>query len=245
MSREASMSLLFAFPVLIALNCGGNTEDTRDAGSGGSAGSSASGGSSGVTGSGGTTGGSSGSAGSGAATGGVGGTGGSAGTNQWGACSLTSECVVRPASCCGSCGAATRRDAIAIHRANADGYTLAMCQDTGCPACDAPQDPTLIGHCENGACQVVDLLAQPLTECSADVDCRVRTASCCECGGNTALEALIAIRADSEAEYRQLACDPGTDCGKCAVIYPEGAVAVCMDGRCTVTGAPGTTPKSR
>jgi len=149
---------------------------------------------------------------------------------------------VRARSCCGDCGAATRNDIIAINRRNLGSYTTSVCQNTSCTLCYTQQDPTLLASCLNGACSVVDLLALPLTDCRTDQDCRLRTRECCECGGTTAIQSLIALRKDSEAEYRRLACDPSTACDACVPSYPEFATAKCFGGRCTVTGMPGTTP---
>jgi len=262
MLRIDLKSLIAGLVVLQMLHCGGSTETgkTGRTGSGGSAGSGGSGGAGAAGRSGGSSGGTGGSAGSGGSSGrgggsagsyGADGTGGSSGTDgtggtaSYGACSMTSECMVRPRDCCGSCGAATRTNAIAINRGNADSYTLAVCENSGCPECYMPQDPTLLGRCEGGACKVVDLRAQPLTACTSNADCRVRTTSCCECGGNVTLEALIAIRRDAEAEYQRLACDLSVDCDACLPPYPSGAVASCQEGRCTVSGASGTTPQAQ
>ena len=43
-------------------------------------------------------------------------TGGSGGGPDFFACQVSSECLLRPASCCGSCGAATRSDVIALNQ---------------------------------------------------------------------------------------------------------------------------------
>jgi hypothetical protein len=219
----------------VLIDCGGNAVTSSGAGgitsdaSGGTAGAASSG--------------AAGQSGAGGTVGANGGSAGSAGTaNDWRACELNRDCVVRPRSCCGNCGAATPGDSIAINRGNGSGYTLAVCQSSGCPACYAPPDPMLQAGCTNGKCEVFDLRTRALTMCMIDSDCRLRTSSCCECGGNVALEALIAIRAEAGWEYEQLVCDPNTPCDDCAPPYPELARARCFDGRCTVTGAPGTTP---
>jgi hypothetical protein len=251
--HSAAMLALLALAVP---SCGGNTDDVRDGGNAGGAGGS--GGSTG--GSGGSTGGSGGSGGSGATGGSTGGSGGSAGssgsggnsgrggsggTANHGACTLSSQCLVRPRSCCGSCGAATRTDVTAINRGNTSNYMLEVCgEEFGCPPCYTAQDPTLVSRCVDNNCAVVDLNALPLTACSVNSDCRVRVTSCCECGGNVQLDALIAIRRDSEAEYTRLMCDPMQACDDCVPPYPQGAIGVCYDGRCTVSGFSGATPQA-
>jgi hypothetical protein len=155
-----------------------------------------------------------------------------------GPCTLTSECVVRPASCCGECGGATRTDVTAINRKYARAYQENLCALFTCPDCHMASDPTLIARCQSGTCRVADLNELSLTTCSADADCRVRVTSCCECGGSVALDDLIAIRRDAEAEYREIACDPATACDECLPPYPQHAAAVCSDGRCVVSGLP-------
>ena len=71
-----------------------------------------------------------------------------------------------------------------------------------------------------------------LSACSSDADCRLRVTSCCECGGDTNPDALIAIRSDVEADYMALVCD-ATDCDLCAPVYPDSMEAFCADdGHC-------------
>jgi hypothetical protein len=156
---------------------------------------------------------------------------------------VPSDCILRSASCCGQCGAATRGDAIAVNVAHQSDYASSVCgTGTACPECASPQDPTLGASCQSGKCAVVDLQVLPLTECQSDSDCRIRTRDCCECGGNVSLESLIAIRNDAEAAYAAIACDPGQGCDDCMPVYPVGATAACFGGRCTVNGNSGTTP---
>ena len=204
--------------VLGLVHCGGSTDAD---GSGGSSGTAGSGGSSG--------------------SGGAGGNGGTAGTGGTGgidffSCNVTSECLLRSESCCGSCGAATRDDSIAINQSKAGQYTQMVCEGGGCPACFMPQDPTLLATCESSQCQVVDLLNHPSTACQTDSDCRVRTTDCCECGGSIEPDHLVAISVNGDAQFSALVCDPNVACPECAPAYPPAKVA-CISGHCTlVTG---------
>ncbi len=252
---------------LLAWRCGGQARtDDRAAGPGGGAGAGAAVGGSGADGSGGATGGTStggsaggtmvGGAAGAAGVGGGGGQGGVAGVAGgladagaaaaagWSACTTTSECVVRPGTCCGSCGAATRGDAVGVNRKAAEAHLQQACASgEGCDLCFMPDDPTLVATCSTGSCRVVDLLALPLTACSTDADCRIRTSDCCECGGSAEADSLIAVRVGSEPELVKILCDPMALCDDCDPGYPEYARAACHAGRCTVTGSPGTTPK--
>ncbi len=160
-------------------------------------------------------------------------------------CTAPSDCVVVPVSCCGSCGAATRGDAVAIHVDRRSDHQTIACGGgmAACPACYSPQDPSLIATCNAGTCEVVDLLVDPISECVDGMDCRLRTQSCCECGGDTTMEGLIAIPRTSEEAYMTLVCDDGpmAGCPECAPLYPMEASAVCdATGHCAVVwgGAP-------
>jgi len=152
-------------------------------------------------------------------------------------CEVSSECVVVPVSCCGSCGAATRGDAIAINSDQAGAHRMSVCGPMGdCPACYMPQDPTLVATCNAGRCEIVDLRDDDIAACAEASDCRIRTKDCCECGGDTSMEGLIAIPRESENAYMELVCDEGmfTGCPECAPIYPPEASATCVDGFCAV-----------
>jgi hypothetical protein len=153
------------------------------------------------------------------------------------ACDVPPECVVVPESCCGSCGAATRDDAISVNRDFAGVYRTVVCEgEPGCPPCYDDPDPTLVATCLAGRCGVVDLQDHPLTECTDSEDCRLRTRDCCECGGDMTEAGLIAIRAGAaeEAEYVGLVCEPEATCPECEPIYPDEATAICSAGRCVV-----------
>lgn len=145
-------------------------------------------------------------------------------------CTKSSECVIRPASCCGQCGAATREDAVAINQSHLSDYQNAHCADVGCATCYSAQDARLIATCDAGRCKLVDLAAHPSTACTADSQCRIRTNVCCECGGPTNVEHLIGV--SSEPAFVALVCSSDQACPECEPIYPPGAMALCDDGHC-------------
>jgi hypothetical protein len=160
---------------------------------------------------------------------------GDAGHSDWLRCDSTSDCVVVSQSCCGTCGAPTRGDAIAINRAADSEHAQLACEDeVGCPAC-APLfiDPTLVATCRAGACELVDLRRHPASACAQDSDCKVRTPDCCECGGDTEPGRLVGIAASAERDYAALVCDPDSACPECAPIYPSEVTVECSSaGRC-------------
>lgn len=167
-----------------------------------------------------------------AGSGGAGATGGSGGLpGDWLSCAAASDCVLRSVSCCGSCGAATRGDALALNLTGMSAYGSQKCASVDCPACFQAQDPTLLATCDAGQCVVIDLQEHPSTACSDVSECRVRGNVCCECGGPTEPPNLVAV--GSAGGFETLVCDPGTACPECAPVYPALELA-CTAGHCAI-----------
>jgi hypothetical protein len=165
--------------------------------------------------------------------------GGTDGGGDFTSCSMSSSCIVIPASCCGACGAATREDSIAVNASRASAYQASVCpKSPACPACYMEQDPTLVATCASGRCAIVDVLEQPFAACTDDAECRLRSRDCCECGGDVTSAGLISIRTDGEGAYMDIVCDEGssTPCPECAPVYPPEAAAACdvAEGHCRV-----------
>ena len=147
-------------------------------------------------------------------------------------CESNSECIVVPQSCCGTCGAPVRGDAIAINRSRVSEHARVACKgDVGCPAC-APLfvEPTLVATCNAGTCELVDLRLHSASTCANDDDCNVRTPDCCECGGDTEPGRLIGVGATAERDYALLVCDPDEACPECAAVYPREVTVECNAG---------------
>jgi hypothetical protein len=150
-------------------------------------------------------------------------------------CTGHADCALRATTCCGTCGAPTRDDVIALRVDALDDYSSAVCGPQGamCPACAALPNRKLFATCAAGVCQVVDLTQSTVTACSSDGDCVVRTPECCECGANMDFLSLVAIAAARRAEFESLVCQPTSACPECAPVYPPNVVAVCWSGHCT------------
>jgi hypothetical protein len=163
------------------------------------------------------------------------------GPGSFGRCAVTSECRVVARECCGVCGQPTKEDVVAVSRDQERAYRDFVCRgNSACPACASIPNPYLAGICRSGECVVVDLAEDPLTSCTDDSDCKLRTVDCCECGGRTSQDALVAIRVDAEAAFSALVCDvPPPLCAECAPVYPPSARAVCPAAtrRCAVAWA--------
>lgn len=149
-------------------------------------------------------------------------------------CVENSECLVVPQTCCGSCGAATRGDAVAVSRDELDQQRTDACAETmGCPACFAEPDPTLIATCRSNRCELVDLLERDeITACIQSTDCRLRFSGCCACASSDT--PVIATRADAEQSFTALSCDSDQACPECAPVFDPSFVAECTGGRCQV-----------
>lgn len=145
------------------------------------------------------------------------------------ACQRNPDCVVVPESCCGTCGAPTRGDAVALNADKQAAFRRGACGNgAGCPAC-APLfvDPTLVATCQKARCELVDLHEHPMTACTKDADCRIRVADCCECGGDTSMGRLIGLNVTAEADYTALVCSPSQSCLECAPLYPPEVTVTC------------------
>lgn len=152
------------------------------------------------------------------------------------ACEVPSDCVVTANTCCGECGQATLEGSTSVNEDFLETYRDSLCGDEEpiCPACAQSPNPDLVPTCAGGICEVIDVGALSISECSSSDECRVRTVDCCECGGSTDPGSLIAIRTDAEGFYSAQVCDPEFGCPECAPVYPADVDAVCLDGRCTL-----------
>ena len=147
------------------------------------------------------------------------------------ACDVPSACTLRPASCCGSCGAATPDDMIALPVDEVAAYVAVVCEGIPCPECARPNDPYLVATCAAGACVAVDLHAHSFTECTASSDCTLSPAQCCACG-LLGMQETIAHN-PARGGLGTLICDPEGDCPPCVPDF--GALgAQCDGGRCIV-----------
>jgi hypothetical protein len=154
------------------------------------------------------------------------GSGGSGVAIDFFACSHNEECIVFPKDSCGAC------DAIAINQGHAIDYANQVRGDA-CVGAD-PRCyilPTLVATCAGAKCTLVDISAHPLTACTSDSECRIRTNDCCECAGATGVNALIAIRVDADQTFQSLACHQQV-CPECAPLYPSDVRAICEAGHC-------------
>lgn len=155
----------------------------------------------------------------------------------WTACAVPSDCTLAANTCCGVCGQPTIDDVDGIHVADWDAHYATVCDDPDplCPGCASMPNPWLLAECADAACTATDVRTDPVTACTTDDECVLRTPECCTCGSDFIPEQLIALRADAEGEWRSRVCDPDTDCATCEPEYPGYVRAACSDeGRCVI-----------
>ncbi len=162
------------------------------------------------------------------------------GPPSWSICAANSDCVLADNSCCGVCSQPELSDVDAINQNEVSDHYADVCDepDPQCPACALMPNPWLGATCEVELCAAFDLRETELVTCTADDDCALRVTDCCECGGDTNREALIALTTDAVASYVGLVCDPETTCPACEPSYPDTVEAFCSAaGRCDIREA--------
>jgi len=144
-------------------------------------------------------------------------------------CAMAGMCALVPASCCGSCGVATKTDQIAIPRDKSGEYRTRACTSDGggigCPACAGYPDPELQAFCRGGSCVPVFVPSDSVSECAKDDDCQLVSGVCCgACDGE---RSLVAINKTKTSEFGSQICDPRVDCAPCAIPTPFKSTARC------------------
>ena len=173
------------------------------------------------------------------ASGGTGPGGSGAGGHDFTACDGPAQCVLRPESCCGQCGAATPGDMIGLHQDWVDDYLGAHCATLDCPACFMPQEPDLFAYCHAGHCVAADVRVHELSACNTASDCVVRWGlDCCEGCGLAPPEELVALSWNGLGALGGLVCPADWGCPDCLVQYPPDVTATCTAGHCEVTFLP-------
>ncbi len=158
------------------------------------------------------------------------------GGSQSGSCTTSADCTLIPTGCCGEC-LPTLTGVEAVLAADAEAEANANCPG-GPPACGPcapqafdPQRPVPFASCEQGRCQVVDLRADPRTQCSRDEDCEIEKTTCCEPCGDVPV-GWVAKRLDVSTEFPVIGSCAGTACPDCVANEPTAFCAA--DGHCAV-----------
>ena len=156
-------------------------------------------------------------------------------------CEGPGTCVLGAPGCCGAgCGTPPLATFVPIHwdkqQALRDG-TCDPAQAGMCPGCASMPEPNYQAFCRSTKCEGVDVRTDAISSCTADTDCTLRYASCCEpCGAPEF--GLVALRPDARADFRAQVCLPNAGaCSKCLVGYPATKKATCntTTGHCVVT----------
>jgi hypothetical protein len=143
-------------------------------------------------------------------------------------CYTHADCALVSRTCCPSCGQASADGELAL---NVDSKTPAeagLCEpELSCPDCASFPNPQLYAVCLDG-CRAVDVGEQ--AACESDVDCRLTSKDCCDCGGDFSPAGVMAVgRGYTKPEH----C-AGIGCDECVPSDPPGLRAVCDAGACAV-----------
>ena len=153
-------------------------------------------------------------------------------------CESIAECALMTADCCGAPCDPTAEDFAAVNERHMAEFRQESCEavgECGESGCASSTPPRFVATCRERVCVVEDVGALPITACSADADCILRFGlGCCEpCPGEESQ--LTSVRADALEQLASLTCGTERRCAFCSPEYPEGASAVCVDGRCSVS----------
>lgn len=176
---------------------------------------------------------------------GIAGSTGSAGLEQT-ACTVNTECVRVPVSCCGCSSWGPLSSFTAINIKNQDRRCALVdclpCEPSPPPALDDPssyfvatcQKPPNAGPDAVGRCVVVDLRATQITACQSATDCVLRSGTnCCPGCGNGNFP-LVSINGSQYSALSDLVCGgDNMGCPKCAANF-DGYDVACNLGRCSV-----------
>lgn len=150
------------------------------------------------------------------------------GANDFNKCSGPTQCTLNPKGCCSPCGATDLSMFSAVSLASQSAFQKSVCPvPEPCPKCATLMNPNHQAHCINNECTAVDIRSSTFAECTADADCMVRTAACCECGNGADASNLIALAKNKAGAYEQAVCDPMAACKECLPVYPSTIKAVC------------------
>lgn len=162
------------------------------------------------------------------------------GTRENKQCFSDDDCVTVPINatdCCAPCDFDVSRDLYDIFTLKAEAaraYLDELCANVLCDEyCPSKDNWYLRPRCSNDLCTTVDLRSQrKWTYCTEHSQCRVRTYSCCECGGPMGPGQLLAV-SDNEA-YEAEVCAGTEQCPKCFPDYPDEVIALCSSTECVV-----------
>ena len=155
-------------------------------------------------------------------------------------CTVHEDCIGTSEGCCAAhvlpngfgCGDAT----LAVRADKVAAFNNESCggKEIACPAICMLPKPNRKVACVENKCALVNLDASPMTACTTDDECLVRSKSCCGCSPKMVSEA-VAVRKDMSDSFNPLSCNGEAVCGPCTDEAPS-VVAKCVSGRCAAVG---------
>jgi hypothetical protein len=139
------------------------------------------------------------------------------------ACEQTTDCVIDH-GCCGFCGQNDPLDLTAVNQKYAS-FAERECAYVDCEYCPPSPDLAPFGaRCNAGSCEVYDVRQSPLSECSVNDDCRLRSGLSC-CQGCSATQ-WVAVSDDDLVE-KELCGEDTVGCPDCEPGLPLNITTIC------------------
>jgi hypothetical protein len=149
------------------------------------------------------------------------------------ACTRHSDCALADRTCCGACNSSfpwvMAQSSWPIRLIDA-GICIPVASCSGCEV-QALFSAGLDALCLEGMCTAIDLGESAY--CDTDADCHVRTKDCCECGGDTALNGVMAV--GKSYPSRPDWCPRDQACDACMPTYPQETFCETTLHRCSFT----------
>lgn len=155
-------------------------------------------------------------------------------------CTLSSECELVHASCCGyTCSDSSLSEFVAVRRDSVADLRADLCEGQDpefCPNCPGYEQENYVAVCRGGACRAVDVRDDVLSRCESADDCRLRWGGdCCEmCDVNEVSWANYLIAVSISENWAEHLCEDVPGCPVCIPVYPDDASVDCQDGHCAV-----------
>jgi len=161
-----------------------------------------------------------------------------AGGIDWAACSPGDTCLLATQTSCGAgCEPVPLSRFIPLNgKYEAEYYRqqpMPPCIDIGCASvpAGAANVPNYYAACSKGRCQGFDVRTGPLSACSSDSECYLRSGtSCCGCGRDNPI--AVSSKVDVEAVF--CASSAGCDADCTSGPWSPSAEAYCSQGHCLV-----------
>lgn len=133
-------------------------------------------------------------------------------------CTKSSDCALRPRTCCAECGEETVSSYIGATRSSPFPQESGLCigdpsPDRECGKCSPIRNPALYSVCLGGECRPLDMSAY--ADCETSADCQLVGSNCCDCtsGPGMSLNESVTSLPFCPADCEMCTYEPGQQYG--------------------------------